>query len=69
MDVLQWMSTSFKVVTAGFFALLPGTVFWLTVLGFYMLIQWIGKSHAARTLRGRAWTTRNSPRQIRHGEG
>jgi UPF0716 family protein affecting phage T7 exclusion len=69
MEILQWLSALLQVVAAGFFALLPGMVFWLTVLGFYLLIQWIGSSHTIGMLRDRAWATRNSPQQISKGRG
>jgi hypothetical protein len=69
MEILQWLSTALRAVTAGLFALLPGMVFWLTVLGFYMLIQWVGQSQFSRTLKGRTWSARHTPRQISQGKG
>lgn len=69
MEILQWLSTALHVAAAGFFALLPGMVFWLTVLGFYMLIQWISQSYLSRTLKGRTWSARHTPRQISQGKG
>jgi len=69
MEILQWVSTALRVVTAGFFALLPGMAFWLMVLGFYLLIQWIGQSYLSRRLRGRTWLTRPTPKQISQGKG
>lgn len=69
MEILQWLSTATHVVTAGFFALLPGMVFWLTVLGFYVLIRWISQSYFSRALKGRPWSARHTPRQISQGKG
>lgn len=69
MEILQWLDAAFRVVSAGALALLPGLIFWLTVLGFYLLIQWIGNSDWARTLSGRDWTTGDSSRQISQGKG
>lgn len=69
MELLQWLNTSLQVVAAGFFALLPGMVFWLTVLGFYLLIQWIGHGYRARTLEGKSWSARHSPGQMSQGKG
>ena len=43
MDVLQLLNGIWHVVLAGFFALLPGAIFWLTVLGLYLAIRWIGR--------------------------
>lgn len=68
MDILQWLNTSLQVAAAGFFALLPGMAFWLTVLGFYLLIQRIGQGYRARTLKGKPWSTRHS-RQMSQGKG
>jgi hypothetical protein len=48
MDIAQWFLTAFRVMVAGLFALLPGLIFWLTVLGFYSLIRWIGQRHLPR---------------------
>ena len=43
MDILQWFLTAARVIAAGFIALLPGLIFWLTVLAFYSLIHWLGQ--------------------------
>jgi hypothetical protein len=55
MEILQWLSTALQAMTAGLFAMLPGMVFWLTVLGFYMLIQWIGHHFLSRTPTESPW--------------
>ncbi|HSR32630.1 MAG TPA: hypothetical protein VLY63_18875 [Anaerolineae bacterium] len=39
MDILHWFDTLLRVTAALFFTLLPGTVFWLLVLGLYLMIQ------------------------------
>ena len=38
-QLLVWMETGLRVLLAGAFALLPGTVVWLTVLGIFLAIR------------------------------
>ena len=52
-QVLQWLETIFHVVLAGFFALTPGTLFWLGVLGIVLLARNLGRSGIFRRLRTR----------------
>jgi hypothetical protein len=52
MDIMHWLNTAFLVLAAGFFALLPGLIFWLAVLGFYALIRRISRGHLHRAARG-----------------
>lgn len=38
-QVLQWLNMGLHVMLAGFFALLPGILFWLGAIGVGLLVQ------------------------------
>jgi hypothetical protein len=38
-EILQFLLTCVQVVAAAFFAMIPGTLFWLMVLGIYQLVR------------------------------
>jgi hypothetical protein len=44
MEILQWIDTAFRALTAGFFALIPGMTVWTVVLTLYLLVRWIVRS-------------------------
>ena len=50
MMVLQWLDTAWRVVLGGFFALLPGLIFWLVVLVLFLLVRWLAFGHASPEL-------------------
>jgi hypothetical protein len=49
MDILQWIDTGFRVVVAGFLALLPGMTVWAVVSSLYLLVRWIMRSRFLRS--------------------
>jgi hypothetical protein len=53
MEFLQWLDSAWRIVFAGLFALLPGTVFWLAVLGMMALARKLGRSPFYRVFRGK----------------
>ncbi len=45
MESLGFLDTAWRVVLAGVFALTPGMVFWMLVLGLLALVRRLGHRH------------------------
>lgn len=48
-QVLQWFNMGLHVVLAGFFALLPGILFWLGAIGVSLLVQRLRRHSPSRS--------------------
>jgi hypothetical protein len=44
MEALTWVDTLWRLILGGLLALLPGLIFWITVLGLFLLIRRIGRA-------------------------
>ncbi len=53
MQSMQWFDIAWRLLLSGFFALVPGTVFWLAVIGAVMLIRRLGRSRPFQMVRVR----------------
>jgi hypothetical protein len=50
MELLQWLDSTWRIVLAGFFALLPGTLVWLAVLGTMNVFRKLGRGQRDQIL-------------------
>lgn len=50
MELLHWIDTALRALTAGFFALIPGLTVWAVMLTLYLSIRWIVRSRTHGSL-------------------
>jgi hypothetical protein len=51
MELLQWMNSGVRIVLAGAFALLPGTLVWLSLVGALTVLRRKSGSQALKSSR------------------
>ncbi len=49
-QVLEWLGTVLRLMLAGIFALTPGTLVWLAVLGVFLAFRLVGRSNLYQRL-------------------
>jgi hypothetical protein len=50
MELLQWLDSAWRIVLAGFFALLPGSLVWLAVLMTANFVRRLGRRQPNQVL-------------------
>jgi hypothetical protein len=56
MEALTWVDALWRLLLGGLLALLPGLIFWITVLGLFLLIRRIGRALGFGRMKGEPGT-------------
>jgi hypothetical protein len=56
MEALTWVDALWRLLLGGLLALLPGLIFWITVLGLFLLIRKIGRALGLGRMKGEPGT-------------